>query len=143
MCTDSSNFLKTFRSFLAGFHGRLFEQNLKISSCSRSIFVLFQFTTRGGVGWVAGFAPLSGVILCIILVVMVIFSMQWIRRGGHFQVTILTSSTPDNNDDRHVSLGLLLDSSPLSSISCAPHHSCRTVLGKIVSEDVRRENVHL
>jgi hypothetical protein len=35
---------------------------------------------------VGGFAPLSGVILFIILAIIVICSMQWIRRGGHFQV---------------------------------------------------------
>ena len=46
----------------------------------------FMFTTKPDVGWVGGFAPLSGVILCIILAIIVICSMQWIRRGGHFQV---------------------------------------------------------
>ncbi len=45
-----------------------------------------QFTTKPDVGWVGGFAPLSGVILFIILAIIVICSMQWIRRGGHFQV---------------------------------------------------------
>ncbi|CAF3083659.1 unnamed protein product [Rotaria socialis] len=47
---------------------------------------VFMFTTRPNVGWIGGFAPLSGVILCIILLVMIICSMHWIRRGGHFQV---------------------------------------------------------
>ncbi|UJR09322.1 hypothetical protein I4U23_013565 [Adineta vaga] len=46
----------------------------------------FMFTTKPNVGWVGGFAPLSGVILCIILAVIIICSMQWIRRGGHFQI---------------------------------------------------------
>lgn len=52
---------------------------------SRKIFA-FQFTTGPNIGWVGGFAPLSGVILTIILSIMVICSMEWIRRGGHFQV---------------------------------------------------------
>ncbi|CAF1090636.1 unnamed protein product [Rotaria sp. Silwood1] len=41
---------------------------------------------RPGIGWVGYFASLSGVILCAILAVMIIGSMQWIRRGGHFQI---------------------------------------------------------
>jgi hypothetical protein len=40
-------------------------------------------------GWVKGFAPLSGVILCIILLVMIICSMHWVRRGGYFQVSTI------------------------------------------------------
>lgn len=50
------------------------------------ISFVFQFTTKPNIGWVGGFAPLSGVLLCVILAVMVICSMQWIRRGGYFQV---------------------------------------------------------
>ncbi|CAF4424295.1 unnamed protein product, partial [Rotaria magnacalcarata] len=46
----------------------------------------YMFTTRPDVGWVGGFASLSGIILCIILAAIVICSMQWIRRGGHFEV---------------------------------------------------------
>ncbi|CAF1196565.1 unnamed protein product [Adineta ricciae] len=46
----------------------------------------YMFATRPNLGWVGGLAPLTGVILCIILAVIVICSMQWIRRGGHFQI---------------------------------------------------------
>ncbi|UJR36832.1 hypothetical protein I4U23_029545 [Adineta vaga] len=46
----------------------------------------YMFTTTPDIGWVGGFAPLSGVILCILLAIIVICSMQWIRRGGHFQI---------------------------------------------------------
>ncbi|CAF1400176.1 unnamed protein product [Adineta steineri] len=49
----------------------------------------FMFTTKPDVGWVGGFAPISGIILCIILATIVICSMQWIRRGGHFQKWII------------------------------------------------------
>ncbi|CAF4024249.1 unnamed protein product [Rotaria magnacalcarata] len=47
---------------------------------------VYMFTTRPRIGWIGGFAPLSGIFLCIILLVMTICSMHWIRRGGHFQV---------------------------------------------------------
>ena len=69
--------------------------------------------------------------------------MQWIRRGGHFQVTILTTSTLNDDDDRSVSLGFLLDSFTLSSVLCVPHRSCRTILGKPFTEHVRCLNDHL
>ncbi|ESO98417.1 hypothetical protein LOTGIDRAFT_159226 [Lottia gigantea] len=46
----------------------------------------FIFTTKANIGWVLGFAPLSGVILDVILIVMIICSMPFIRRSGHFQV---------------------------------------------------------
>ncbi|CAF0824051.1 unnamed protein product, partial [Didymodactylos carnosus] len=44
------------------------------------------FTLAAKSGWVHGFAPLSGVLLCVILAVIVICSMSYVRRGGHFQV---------------------------------------------------------
>ena len=53
------------------------------------------------------------------------------------------SSARDYVDDRHVSLGLLLDSFALCSVLRVPHRSCRTLLGKVFTEDVRRQNVHL
>ncbi|CAF1211376.1 unnamed protein product [Adineta ricciae] len=46
----------------------------------------YMFTTTPDIGWIGGFAPLSGVILWVILAIIVVFSMQWIRRGGHFQL---------------------------------------------------------
>jgi hypothetical protein len=50
------------------------------------MFTFVQFTTIPGIGWVGGFAPLSGVILCVVVVTMVICSMEWIRQKGYFQV---------------------------------------------------------
>ncbi|XP_070178601.1 NADPH oxidase 5-like isoform X2 [Littorina saxatilis] len=44
------------------------------------------FTLKADVGWVFGFAPLSGVILDVILAVMVICSMDFVRRSGFFEV---------------------------------------------------------
>ncbi|UJR12461.1 hypothetical protein I4U23_016637 [Adineta vaga] len=46
----------------------------------------FMFSTYPDIGWVGGFTPLSGVLLCIILLVMVVCSMNWVRHRGHFQV---------------------------------------------------------
>ncbi|CAF3549158.1 unnamed protein product [Rotaria sp. Silwood1] len=49
-------------------------------------WVTYMFTTKPNIGWIHGFTPLSGVILCVILTIIVVCSMQWIRRGGHFQI---------------------------------------------------------
>ncbi|XP_046576417.1 NADPH oxidase 5-like [Haliotis rubra] len=46
----------------------------------------FIFTTEANIGWVAGFAPLSGVLLVVVFVVMFICSMPFVRRSGYFQV---------------------------------------------------------
>ncbi|XP_067653613.1 NADPH oxidase 5-like isoform X1 [Haliotis asinina] len=46
----------------------------------------FIFTTQANIGWVAGFAPLSGVLLVIVFVVMFICSMPFVRRSGCFEV---------------------------------------------------------
>ena len=45
------------------------------------------FTTKAGVGFVAGSAFITGWILDVILIVMVICSMPFVRRTGHFQVS--------------------------------------------------------
>ena len=47
------------------------------------------FTTRCGIGWIPGFgfAYLSGVLLWVPLLVIVVFSLPWVRRGGHFHVS--------------------------------------------------------
>ncbi|KAI0213699.1 NADPH oxidase 5 [Lamellibrachia satsuma] len=52
------------------------------------------FTTRCGIGWIPGFgfAYLSGVLLWVALLVIVVFSLPCIRRGGHFQVFYWTHS---------------------------------------------------
>ncbi|XP_071097928.1 NADPH oxidase 5-like [Haliotis cracherodii] len=46
----------------------------------------FIFTTQADLGWVAGFAPLSGVLLVVVFVIMFICSMPFVRRSGYFQV---------------------------------------------------------
>ena len=49
----------------------------------------YLFTTRPNIGLLWGFAPLSGVILDVILVIMVVLSMNFVRRGGYFQVGVI------------------------------------------------------
>ncbi|CAF0939026.1 unnamed protein product [Didymodactylos carnosus] len=51
--------------------------------------LMFTFAARLG-DIVPGFAPLSGVILSLILVVIVIFSIGYVRRSGHFEVFYFT-----------------------------------------------------
>jgi hypothetical protein len=46
------------------------------------------FTAKAGVGFVGGSAFITGWLLDIVLVIMVICSMEFVRRGGHFQVLI-------------------------------------------------------
>ncbi|XP_048251235.1 NADPH oxidase 5-like isoform X1 [Haliotis rufescens] len=46
----------------------------------------FIFTTQADIGWVAGFAPLSGVLLVVVFVIMFICSMPFVRRSGCFEV---------------------------------------------------------
>ncbi|XP_060064891.1 NADPH oxidase 5-like [Ylistrum balloti] len=58
---------------------------LDISKPDLALWEIF-FTTRAGYGWVYGTAILSGWALDIILVVMIICSLEFVRRGGHFQV---------------------------------------------------------
>ncbi|CAF5170933.1 unnamed protein product, partial [Rotaria magnacalcarata] len=49
--------------------------------CLCHSWVAYLFTTEPNIGWVGGFASLSGLLLCIILSVIVVCSMRWIRRG--------------------------------------------------------------
>ncbi|XP_064645176.1 NADPH oxidase 5-like [Lineus longissimus] len=44
------------------------------------------FTTRPGIGWVAGMASISGWVLLVIFIILVICSLPVIRRSGHFEV---------------------------------------------------------
>ncbi|XP_021366755.1 NADPH oxidase 5-like isoform X2 [Mizuhopecten yessoensis] len=44
------------------------------------------FTTRAGFGWVYGTAILTGWALDLTLIIMIICSLEFVRRGGHFQV---------------------------------------------------------
>ncbi|CAF1361000.1 unnamed protein product [Rotaria magnacalcarata] len=46
----------------------------------------YMFTTRPGIGWVGSFASISGIIIFMTFIIMFIFSLQWIRRGGHFEI---------------------------------------------------------
>lgn len=44
------------------------------------------FTTKAGVGWVGHSAYITGWPILVILIVIVICSLPFVRRGGHFQV---------------------------------------------------------
>jgi hypothetical protein len=44
------------------------------------------FTTKARVGWVAHTAYITGWPILVILITMVICSLPFVRRGGHFQV---------------------------------------------------------
>ncbi|RUS74261.1 hypothetical protein EGW08_017980, partial [Elysia chlorotica] len=44
------------------------------------------FTTRADIGWIYGLAPVTGVALLVILVVMVVAARPCVRRTGHFQI---------------------------------------------------------
>lgn len=49
----------------------------------------FLFTLKSKIGFVGpGFAYLSGIVLIIVLTVMFICSMPFVRRKGHFQVSV-------------------------------------------------------
>ncbi|XP_033725536.1 NADPH oxidase 5-like isoform X2 [Pecten maximus] len=48
------------------------------------------FTNRAGYGWVYGTAIVTGWVLDIIIVIMIICSLEFVRRGGHFQVFYTT-----------------------------------------------------
>ncbi|ESO81905.1 hypothetical protein LOTGIDRAFT_207486 [Lottia gigantea] len=48
------------------------------------------FTTKANLGWLLGSAPITGVLLCPILIVMVICSMSFVRRSGHFEIFYYT-----------------------------------------------------
>ena len=50
------------------------------------------FTTKAKVGYVAGSAFITGWLLDVILIVMVMCSMPFVRRSGHFQVSTYNPS---------------------------------------------------
>lgn len=56
------------------------------SSNSTSTLAEYLSTTKPDIGWVAGLAPLTGWILWIALLTMIITSLPFIRRTGHFEV---------------------------------------------------------
>lgn len=59
---------------------------MNFAHLSNLSFVQCLFTTKVRLGLVPGAASITGIILCVILLTMVVCSMQWIRRGGHFQI---------------------------------------------------------
>ena len=46
------------------------------------------FTTKAGVGWVEHSAYITGWPILLILIIIVICSLPFVRRGGHFQVSV-------------------------------------------------------
>ncbi|CAF1369438.1 unnamed protein product [Rotaria magnacalcarata] len=80
-------------------------------------FHLDRFTTEPNIGWVGGFASLSGLLLCIILSVIVVCSMRWIRRG--------------------FILGILLVAFIVFAFLYIAYYSCYELLGKplLVADD--------
>ncbi|CAF4720726.1 unnamed protein product [Rotaria socialis] len=71
------------------FHGDISSNEIflwKYSNLVTFVLLFFKFFMNLGIGWVNGFAPLSGIILLLILVTMAICSMQWVRSGGHFGI---------------------------------------------------------
>ncbi|CAL1536901.1 unnamed protein product, partial [Lymnaea stagnalis] len=44
------------------------------------------FTHKAGIGWIAGLAPITGVVLCVVLLIMVPLSLPFIRRKGCFEI---------------------------------------------------------
>ena len=47
------------------------------------------FTNRPHIfGLIPGWANPTGVLLLVVLVVMVVASMKWVRKGGYFEVTL-------------------------------------------------------
>uniref|UniRef100_A0A3B4AUN0 Uncharacterized protein n=1 Tax=Periophthalmus magnuspinnatus TaxID=409849 RepID=A0A3B4AUN0_9GOBI len=58
----------------------------KLSESGEFSFWEYVFTTRPGIGWVKGTASVTGVILQVLIFLMVICSMTFVRRSGHFEV---------------------------------------------------------
>ena len=110
------------RTFLGCLHGELIydDERLCRDDC-------FQFTVEPDIGWIDGSAPLSGIILCIILLIIVICSMQWIRRSGHFQVSARNLSAIAF--PLFIFLDFLLDTLALCPILCRSYYSCTQLLG--------------
>lgn len=56
----------------------------------RSEFTVWEYllTTRPGIGWVHGTASLTGVVLQLVIGLMVLCSSTFVRRSGHFEVSL-------------------------------------------------------
>ncbi|KAK7891768.1 hypothetical protein WMY93_023731 [Mugilogobius chulae] len=59
---------------------------VKLSESGEFSFWEYVFTTRPGIGWVKGTASVTGVVLQVLIFLMVICSMTFVRRSGHFEV---------------------------------------------------------
>ncbi|XP_041355501.1 NADPH oxidase 5-like [Gigantopelta aegis] len=70
----------------AGHIGNAGNYILLVSADFNLTVLQFVFTTKANIGWISGSAPLTGIILMVILVVMCVFSMPFVRRSGHFQI---------------------------------------------------------
>ncbi|CAF4221190.1 unnamed protein product, partial [Adineta steineri] len=81
---DFHKFVGRFITVLAIFH--TISHMANFGRRTEHSWSTFMFTTYPDIGWIGGFTPLSGIILCIILAIIIICSMKWIRHGGHFQV---------------------------------------------------------
>uniref|UniRef100_A0A8C6TDF8 NADPH oxidase, EF-hand calcium binding domain 5 n=1 Tax=Neogobius melanostomus TaxID=47308 RepID=A0A8C6TDF8_9GOBI len=58
----------------------------KLTESGEFSFWEYVFTTRPGIGWVSGMASITGVVLQVFIILMVICSMTFVRRSGHFEV---------------------------------------------------------
>lgn len=57
-----------------------------ISNASTIPYGSLLFSPFLGIGWIAGTACISGWLLCLVLTCMLVFSMNFIRRSGKFEV---------------------------------------------------------
>ena len=58
-----------------------------VSEATTIPYLTLLFSTNLGIGWFRGLACLTGWILCAIIAVMLVFSMNFIRRRGCFEVS--------------------------------------------------------
>uniref|UniRef100_UPI00358E8DD0 NADPH oxidase 5 isoform X2 n=1 Tax=Myxine glutinosa TaxID=7769 RepID=UPI00358E8DD0 len=74
---------------LASVHSLCHTANFVILSMKENAtysFWDYLLSVRPGLGWVAGSASITGVVLQLLLCIMVIFSSPCVRRNGHFEV---------------------------------------------------------
>ncbi|KAI2796466.1 NADPH oxidase 5 [Blomia tropicalis] len=57
-----------------------------ISKVTSISYLSLLFSPNLGIGWIAGLACISGWLLCLVLVLMLVLSMNFIRRSGNFEV---------------------------------------------------------
>ncbi|CAF1434112.1 unnamed protein product [Adineta steineri] len=81
---DFHKFIGRFISILAIIH--TIAHMINFGYVQEYSWSILMFTTTPHIGWVGGFATLSGIILSIVLAIIIIFSMNWVRRKGYFQI---------------------------------------------------------